>query len=83
MIPPLILQGFNNYVKLGVPPGGFLRAVLENDLKGAFGKADLYSRAAMFEIVDYLYNEVPAACQGSPEKVTAWLEAKAKEREGS
>lgn len=75
------LNGFIAYVEHGVPPGGFLLAVLENNLKEAFIRADEENRIDMFEIVRYLYNEVPHAAQGSPEKVRLWLEYKARERE--
>lgn len=67
------VQGINNYVQYGLAPGGFVKAVLSNDLKGAFGKADLNNRENMFEIVKYCYNEIPANCWGSNEAVQNWL----------
>ncbi len=63
------------------PPGGFLRAVLENDLAGAFGRADDDNRRAMHDIVCYVYNELPSQCWGSPAKVAAWL-TQAQQRAG-
>lgn len=48
--------------------------MLENDLVGAFGKADNINRAWMFDIVTFIYNEVPASCWGSREAVEKWLE---------
>lgn len=55
-------------------------AVLSNDLKEACGRADSFNRRILFEIVVWLYNNAPITCWGSPEKVDAWLTAKAKER---
>ena len=61
------------YVKVGCQPGGFLIAVLSNDLREAFARADQENIAAMFEIVKYCWNEIPSECWGSPEKVNDWL----------
>ena len=55
------------------PVGGFLTAVLENDLMQAFGQADQYNLAALKEILIYVRWEIPASCWGSPEKVQAHL----------
>ncbi len=71
--PPQIVAGIRRYVDERIPPGGFVTAVLENDLKEAFARADRGNIAAMFEIVTYCYNEIPASCWGSPEAVEAWL----------
>lgn len=71
-----IKQSIDKYVAHRIEPGGFVRAVLENDLKGAFGKADRYNRNNMFEIVKYCYNEIPYTCWGSPEAVQNWLNGK-------
>ena len=72
-VPEHILPGLKRYVDHHIEPGGFLRAVLENDLKEAFGRADEDSRNGLFDIVCWLYNCAPGKCWGSPEKVQAWL----------
>ena len=71
--PPQIVAGIRRYVDHRIPPGGFVTAVLENNLKEAFMRADDGNIAAMFEIVSYCYNEIPGTCWGSPERVAAWL----------
>ena len=78
---PEIKAAIDRYAKDGVPTGGFLRAVLSNDLKMAFAKADIENQMDMKEIVAYCYNEIPGNCWGSPENVKEWIENKAKERE--
>lgn len=83
MAPGLIVRSLHDYVNLGVPTGGFLRAVLGNDLREAFGRADIHNRHAMFDIVSYIWNNLPAACWGSYEKVDAWLKKKNDERENT
>jgi len=68
--------GIDNYVKHRLPPGGFLYAVLANDLKGAFRKADYENLRDLGEIVYYCYNNIPEVCWGSREKVQKWIENK-------
>lgn len=80
-LPKNLLAGLKRYAEEGIPTGGFLRAVLENNLKEAFARADGHSEPRMAEIVSYVYNDMPAACQGSPEKVDAWIEMHRKRRE--
>lgn len=83
MAPPGVIKSLKLYAEAGVPPGGFLEAVLSNDLKEAFGRADENNRYAMFDIVSYCWNHIPAACWGSKEAVTEWLKAKAAQREAA
>lgn len=70
--------GIARYVIYGIEPGGFVTAVIENSLCEAFGRADETNRAALFEIVKYFYNEVPAPAWGSREKRLAWQRARHK-----
>lgn len=75
------LDAIDRYVTDGIPTGIFCEAVLENKLMEAFGRADMGNREALFHICEYVYNETPAACHGSPEKVRAWLRMKQEERQ--
>ena len=72
-VPPHVAPALVRYIQDHVPTGGFLRAVLENDLFKAFAKADLASRAGMEAILSYIYNEAPAPCWGSKKAVKQWL----------
>jgi hypothetical protein len=74
-LPEHMHGGISRYIARGIPPGSFLAAVLSNDLMGAFGKADDENREALYEWVRFIYNFVPAGCHGSPEKVSAWIQA--------
>lgn len=56
-----------------IEPGGFCRAVLENNLLQAVSFADPENLHDIPEIVEYVWNELPASSWGSPERVTAWL----------
>jgi hypothetical protein len=64
------------YARDGYPPNAFLRAVLENDLFSAVEKADMRNTLILPQLITFVYRELPAACWGSPEKVTAWIQAK-------
>ena len=81
MIPKHTLGGIKRYVENRIPPGGFLTAVLENNLRKSFGQADKENREALFEIVCHCYKELPYNCWGSPEKVKNWLLGKNRDEE--
>lgn len=72
MIPESTLGGLERYIAEGCPTGGFLEAVLENDMLGAYQRADEFNTAAMGEIVKWLYNNAPGDCWGSRKRVAAW-----------
>ncbi len=74
-IPEHLEKSLRRYADLGIPTGGFLRACLENNLMTAVGAAaNSEVRFALQEICQYIYNEIPSPCWGSPEKVQAWLD---------
>lgn len=72
-VPEHTAQGFANYVFKRVPPGGFVTAVLSNNMKEAFLRADAQNKAAMEEIVSFLYMAMPTTVWGSVEIVRAHL----------
>lgn len=74
LLPKHMQDGFRRYIERGIMGGSFMEAVLCNDLKGAFGKADEINRAQMFKITCFLHNEMPAIAQGSRERIQAWIE---------
>lgn len=80
-VPEDTLAALNRYIAEGMPTGGFLEAVITNDLHGSIARADPGNMTALPAIVSYLYNEAPAPCWGSPEKVAAWIESHRANRE--
>lgn len=82
-IPAYTRDALLDYIKTGNEHGGFVMAVLENDLKSAVGKADHENKAALCDIVEWLWNGAPTPCWGSPEKVKAWMKLKRFERDGA
>ena len=66
--------GLARYIMRGVPPGGFLRAIIKNDLMGAVARADDdVSLNDIRGLVHFLYFCCPAPCYGSPQKFEAWI----------
>ena len=74
-IPASTLRDIQDFAEKGVPPGSFVRAVLENDLKEACAMADDWNRRVIFEVVGFCYNRIPSASWGSPDKVREWIES--------
>ncbi len=74
-----IVEGMNRFVLLHQPVGHFLTAVLSNNLREAFARADNENQKTMFQIVSYCHNQIPGNCWGTPEKVKAWVEMKPKD----
>jgi hypothetical protein len=72
-LPPAIWEGLRAHALDRRPTGHFVTAVLTNDLRGALGKADEDSLAAIRDIVRYCYWELPGNCWGSVSKVNEWL----------
>jgi hypothetical protein len=67
MIEERFKEAIDRWVADACPMGGFMTAVLENDLAMAMGKADEGARENLFDIIKYLWNECPAHCWGSKE----------------
>lgn len=76
-----VKESLDLWVKDGIMPGGFLMAVLRNDLFGALRRADSYNRASIFQIVEYINNEIPSDCWGSADKMEKHFEAACKRHE--
>lgn len=68
-----LIDSLQRYLDHGIMPGGFLTACLDNDLCGAFARADHENTANMRNIVAYLFNDFPSDAWGSPEIVANFL----------
>ena len=73
-IPRHMHEGLKEYVLRGVPPGGFLEAVLANDFKMACGRADTTNSRHLKAWALVMSNGVPRSAQGSYEHVANWIE---------
>ena len=74
------LEALDAYGQTARPTGGFLEAVLCNDLRQACARADARALGQLSDIVGYIYNELPSGCWGSPAKVHAWMTVEEEEK---
>ena len=72
-LPEHMVEGFMRYVVDGIEPGGFLTAVLSNDLMETLNRADRINSRRLGDYALVLYNYSPGACFGSRKHVEAWV----------
>jgi len=72
-LPEHMRAVMQRYMEGGLHPGGFLFAVLTNNLMEAFHRADDVNGARLEDYVRFLYWEAPIDSFGSAEKVQAWI----------
>jgi hypothetical protein len=72
-LPVHMQKGARLYVEKGIKPGGFLRAVLENDLVEAATKADPTNVYFLDTWARWLLDEAPLECWGAPGWVEDWI----------
>jgi hypothetical protein len=72
LMPQHMRAGMARWIVFGIRPGGFLTAVLHNDLFGALKQADDINMRSLPEIGMFLYNYAPSLCYGSQSKVSDW-----------
>ncbi len=63
------------YLEDGIEPGSACRAILENDLAMAIGRADSDTLRQLPQIVKWLWNEIPEGAWGSKARVSGWMRA--------
>lgn len=66
-------DGLLRYIHDRIIPGKFLCAAISNDLTEAVRRADPTSLRSLGPLIDFLNMEVPPACWGSPDAVSAWI----------
>ena len=76
LVPPNTAESLRAYIETGRPTGGFLKAVLSNDLFGAYARADVENVAALPALVRWVYNNAPRLCWGSEDRVEDWMKMK-------
>ena len=86
----LLDEGLENYLMRGFEPGGFLTAVLANDLRLAISRSDHWNQDRLPQIVKEVVWKMPDISWGSYAAVKDWcdnvagcqsLYAEAKEKE--
>lgn len=74
-------EKLNDYIEFGTPVGGFLQAVITNNLQRAVQYADETNLRNLPAFVAYLYNHAPRDCWGSPGAYNYWMSRKELELE--
>lgn len=74
ILPEHIRDGVQRYIDHGIQPGGFLTAVICNDLIGVLDRADDINCERLHDIVSFFYMEAPSICWGSPAAFHEWCE---------
>ena len=74
LVPEHMRYGAAMWVLFGKEAGGFLTAVVEGDLFGAFVRADDANSRCMKDWVTFFYNYAPTECYGSKEAAEQWAE---------
>jgi len=71
-IPAYMHAGLLRWILYGIPPGDFLTALLSNDLRRTFEKADDTNVRCIQNYLIFLYNDAPSGCWGSKENFKSW-----------
>lgn len=74
LLPEHLREGSKRYIEYGILPGDFLQAVICNNLRESFARADDINIPRMFDIVSFFYNEAPQPCWGTKEKMNKWID---------
>ena len=76
IIPAPWLDSLERYFNEGIETGGFLRAILENDLRGAVKRAELDRPiAVIYAVIGLLEEGAPDWGWGSAQNVAEWLDS--------
>ena len=73
-IPLHCIPGLVDYIVAGQEPGDFLLALLEGRLFDAVDRADDENMHALACYARFLFNDCPAGCFRSRQRVDAWIQ---------
>jgi len=71
-IPSRMTDGLVSYIVDGQRPGGFLEAVLSNDLNAAVARGDDENRKLLSNYILFLFNRAPGGCWGNRDLFESW-----------
>lgn len=74
VVPTHLQPGLLRWVEEGIHPGGFLSAVLANDLINAVFRADELSLLGLPSLARFLSQYAPSGSYGSPKALKNWPE---------
>lgn len=72
-IPEHTRNALLRYARNHIKAGGFIEALVSNDLMNAVGRADSVHKPIIGECVLWLMNQAPSGCFGSAAKYDEWI----------
>ena len=72
-IPDYMHGAIIRYYENGIEPGSFLTALINNDLKETFGRADDVNRDCIRSYIMWFYNEAPGGSWGYEDAANKWI----------
>lgn len=72
-LPEHLQEGIRDYIEVGLPLGGFLQAVVQNDLARAVERADPFTSLQLKEVVKFFLHYAPGTCHGSKQAYEEWI----------
>lgn len=73
VVPQHTREALERYFLYGLEPGGFLTAMLTNNLYGAVGSADHQNIQVIPDIIKWLLTKAPVGSYGSAEAMRSWI----------
>ena len=73
-IPSHTQYALTDYIERGIPVGGFLHAVLSNNLVDAVSKADVQNLPALKDIVNWIVTRAPQGSWGAEALLLRWIQ---------
>ncbi len=73
-IPEHMRGAMQRYMEHKIKPGGFLTALLENDLMSTLRKADDINKQRLYDYIVWLRNHAPSGSFGSNDVCRKWLD---------
>ncbi len=80
-IPDLIQESLWNYMAYGIPPGGFMTAVLKNDFFSAMARADhTWNGRSFKDLAKWIDTTMPRYMRGDDKAMIQWASKTDEER---
>ena len=80
-IPEYMRGGIMRFYEHGLPPGDFLSAVINNDLKEAVGRADDTNKHLLGNYITWFYNHAHSGSWGFTGAVEKWCKSVHEEKQ--
>lgn len=71
-----MIQGLENYILHGIPPGRYTECLLTGNLYGIVGAADHLNRNKVYDQAEWIAQNLPVMMYGSVEKYRDWINDK-------